>query len=186
MESVKQMQHWASSHCSLLRHTQFFMMFCCQCVLAIGIFFPILNLPPALPFCKKKKALSLLSSEASGPLGHRQRLNMWLSWGPAGHQSAASLCYSTSDNLLEVTRRLPPVSADKTEAGLKKKKPPKYVVNCSVWGEAAVKSSAGSECWNFVGRLRYYFFFCICGCKQKKKKNGGRGVRGNGSWALRE
>lgn len=39
MESVKQMQHSASSHCSLLRHTELFMKFCCQCVFAICLFF---------------------------------------------------------------------------------------------------------------------------------------------------
>lgn len=166
MESVTQMQRAASSHCSLLRHTELFYEFLLPmyfCHRSYFTFFFLIQFNTCFIF--HKNLFLLLSFGEPGPPGPCHWLNMLTRYssGPAGAQSAACTVPAV-EKIHQIVPLWPTASdTDETETGLQREQPAKYVVNCSVRGEAAIKQRWQSEGWNRVGCLResqrLFFFF---------------------------
>lgn len=141
MESVKQMQRAASSHCSLLRHTELFLwIFAANVFLpsVLFIFFFLIQFNTCFIFYKN--LFLLLSFGEPGPpapvIGSicscdTRRDLLGLKVQPALFQ----LWRKSTDSPFWPTAS----DTDKTETGLQREQPAKYVVNCSVRGEAAIK-----------------------------------------------
>lgn len=169
MESVKQMQRSALLH-SLLRHTELFMKFCCQCVFAFLIIFYLIQFNTFF-ISYKNLFFSLSFGELCSCDTHRDLLGIIVQ--PALFQ----LWRKSTDSHF----RPPASNSDKAETGLKGEQPAKNVVNCSVRGEAVIKQR-----WQRAVELRrlftwkpttMLFFFFLQAAAVNKQKNGGKKER---------